>query len=197
MKHLALALCLFATACKSEKTESTQANGSATPVATDPGAQPKRDGKIPMAPFHKRPRATDDDPMDDDAGGSDHEAMREKFEQMRKEREAKLDTDGDGKISEAERDKARHDRAVSMRDKLDANADGKLTVEEINASPRLSRRLGDPSLVDTNKDGDISADEIDTAMKLRVNQFGGAGPKFGGMGGGWRRHNPNGSGSGQ
>jgi len=57
-------------------------------------------------------------------------------------------------------------RAEAIRNKLDTNGDGKLTVEELKASP-AARRI-DPDATDTNHDGEISVDELDTMMAKRM-----------------------------
>lgn len=59
-----------------------------------------------------------------------------------------------------------HRRAEAIRNKLDTNGDGKLTVEELKATP-AARRI-DPEATDTNHDGEISVDELDAMMSKRM-----------------------------
>jgi len=79
---------------------------------------------------------------------------------------AKLDTDGDGVISDQEREAGMKQRAETMRTKLDTNGDGKLTPDEL-AATKGRMHFDDPAALDTNKDGDISVDELAAAMKAR------------------------------
>ena len=153
---------------------------SSSPSASEPGAAgaegdqakkpPTRSGKIDLPGMkggkQQRPAMPDSD-GDGDIDEEDQEAMRAKFEERRKQRDALLDTDGDGKVSDAERAKARHARAETMRTKLDTDGDGKVTVDELGSSSRLARRLGDTAKLDTDKNGDISTEEIDAALEAR------------------------------
>jgi EF hand domain-containing protein len=84
----------------------------------------------------------------------------------RNNRLARMDTDGDGKISDAERAAAMKQRAEMMRTRLDTNGDGKLTPDEL-AAAQGRMHFDDPASLDTNKDGDISADELAAAMQAR------------------------------
>jgi hypothetical protein len=87
--------------------------------------------------------------------------------EWRAKRAAELDKDGDGKVSDAERANALHDRADQMRRRFDANHDGKLTPDEL-ANARGRMRFDDPAALDTDHDGDISADELAAGMKARA-----------------------------
>lgn len=97
-------------------------------------------------------------------GGSDGDWAAQR-EERRKEREAKLDTNHDGVVSDEER----LQRAAPMRDRLDTNHDGKLTPDELAASQR--RMFADPAKIDTNKDGDISLAELDAAIEARRDEM--------------------------
>ena len=56
-----------------------------------------------------------------------------------------------------------------MHARLDADGDGKLTPAELaNAPGRM--HFDDPAALDTNHDGDISADELAAAMQARRDQ---------------------------
>ncbi|MBA3539218.1 MAG: hypothetical protein H0T79_06290 [Deltaproteobacteria bacterium] len=178
---LVLALPLTITACKSDAVTTTSAGSAVEGARADESTGPRRSGKIDL-PAMRRPRPS----LDGEGEGSGRvggrrdwdpakrEEMKDRFEDMRKQREAKVDTDGDGKISEAERVKARHERADKMRTRMDANGDGKVSAEELgsNASGRFARRLGDGATIDTNKDGDISTDELDAALAARGDRRG-------------------------
>ncbi len=87
-----------------------------------------------------------------------------------KEMEAKLDTNGDGVVSDEERAAGIHKRAEAMHAKLDANGDGKLTPDELGAA-KGRMKFDDPAALDTNHDGDISADELAAAMKSRWDKW--------------------------
>jgi len=153
MMKLSLAVTLlFAMACKTENAAPSQ---SAAPAgeATGHARSAKIDIK-PMAPSAATP------------GSAADPAAREAW---RERREAKLDTDGDGKISEQERAAALHDRVVNMHARLDTDGDGKLTPAELGAG-RARMRFDNPEALDTNHDGDISADELAAAMKMKRDQ---------------------------
>lgn len=95
------------------------------------------------------------------AGSGDPHAMGHRGRMMKD-----MDTDGDGKISDAEREAFRKKRLEKAREKLDANHDGKLTVDELKAAGGRMK-FDNAEALDTNKDGDISVDELDAAMKER------------------------------
>jgi Ca2+-binding EF-hand superfamily protein len=64
-----------------------------------------------------------------------HHSMREQFRQSMRDSWKKADTDGDGALSKAEAEAAKMLRLVRDFDKLDKNKDGKLTPDEVAASP--------------------------------------------------------------
>jgi hypothetical protein len=150
MMKLSLAVTLlFAVACK---TESPAPAPSAAPAAESTGHA--RSAKIdikPVAPPTPSATAPADPPHVDPAA---REAWRER-------REAKIDTDGDGKVSEAERAAALQERVANMHARLDTDGDGKLSAG------RARMRFEDPAALDTNHDGDISPDELAAAMKMQ------------------------------
>jgi Ca2+-binding EF-hand superfamily protein len=65
-----------------------------------------------------------------------HRAMRENFRQSMRDYWKKADIDGDGALSRAEVEAAKMPRLMRDFDKLDKNKDGKLSPEEMAASPR-------------------------------------------------------------
>jgi hypothetical protein len=74
------------------------------------------------------------------------------------------------KMSDEDRAAARRKRLESMRQKLDVNNDGKLSVDELKNAPGRMH-FDDPESIDTNHDGDISIDELEAAMKARRGQW--------------------------
>lgn len=164
-KQLSIAVALvFAVACKTDAP--SPANGA--PANTTPGGQDSpakvRSGKIDVKPVAP---ALPPAPADDKPGTGD--TPRGNREDWRKRRDAKLDANGDGIVSDEERAAAMRERAATMRTRLDADGDGKLTPAELaNAPGRM--HFDDPAAIDTNHDGDISADELAAALKARRDQ---------------------------
>src|SRR5690606_9610018 len=102
----------------------------------------------------------------------DGELSRDEASRMPDEKFAKLDTDGNGSLSEAElaagkrghADPAkRAERQAKRFAKLDANNDGELSPDETKRMPEAVFQE-----IDTNSDGSLSAEE-----------FSAAGPKHG------------------
>jgi EF hand len=155
-----IALLLLVAACKTTDS-APQPQPAADPVPTartQPRPPPSLAVPAPMGP---------DTPALPDDGGRHHG-----------DRMAKMDTDGDGKVSDEEREAAMKERSVKMRARLDTNGDGKLTPDEL-ASARGRMKFDDPAALDTNKDGDISAEELEAGMKakreeMRAQRFQGA-----------------------
>jgi Ca2+-binding EF-hand superfamily protein len=189
LKSLALVLLVTAAACKSSDAPAPSAQAPASDTPAAPGGPKPRSGKIDL-PQPQRPpslpgaqaaeegKAGDGDTAADDRRvrrrermmtidtDGDGEISDEEREAARKRREAnmvaRLDTDGDGKVSEQERAEGRRQRADAMRTRLDANGDGKVTADELGANRRF--RSLDMQTADTNRDGDISAAELETAL---------------------------------
>jgi len=88
-----------------------------------------------------------------------------------RDRSVKLDSNGDGVISDEERAEGIHRRAVQMHARLDKDGDGKVTQAELEASGRFAHRLGDLTKIDANHDGEISVDELELAFKARYEQW--------------------------
>jgi len=146
---LPLALAL-AVGCKTDPPASS--SGASDEAATTKPRSAKIDVK-PVAPPPSLPA-----PSDDKGDKSD--------EDWRARRMARMDTDGDGKVSDAEREAAMKQRMGRMHDRLDANGDGKLTPDELaNAPGRF--HFDDPASVDANHDGEITVDELAAAVKAR------------------------------
>jgi hypothetical protein len=160
IKQLSCAVALvFAVACKTDP-----------PAPSAPGATPEgpagkvRSAKIDVKPVEPAKPALPDEPRAGDPAA--RQAWRDR-------RNARLDSDGDGVVSDAERAAAMHDRVVNLHARLDADGDGKLTPAELgNARGRM--RFDDPAALDTNHDGDISADELAAGLKARRDQRRGA-----------------------
>lgn len=159
---------LIAAGCKTEGAESTA--GSAAPQA-EQSATKGRSGKIDLPQQRPRREGGERPALTDDPDQGDR---RERRDERRKERMAELDKDGDGQISDAERDAARQVRVAETKKRLDTNGDGKLTLDELKES-RMARRLGeDLDGIDADKNGEISAEELQTSMDaMRANMWGG------------------------
>jgi hypothetical protein len=150
MKRIALLLTLAA-ACKT--TDSAPQPQPADPTPTT-RAQPRTAPSLAVpAPL---------------AEGSDRPSLPD--EGRHGDRMARMDTDGDGKISPEEREAAMKERVAKMRTRLDTNGDGKLTPDEL-ANGKGRMKFEDPAALDTNKDGDISADELEAGMKARRDEM--------------------------
>lgn len=133
-----------------------------------PQPQPTPTEPAPAARTHPRtaPSLAVPEPL---AEGSNRPALPDEV-RHHGDRMARMDTDGDGKISPEEREAAMKQRAATMRARLDTNGDGKLTPDELaNAKGRM--KFDDPAALDTNKDGDISADELEAGMVARREQM--------------------------
>jgi hypothetical protein len=100
--------------------------------------------------------------------------------EWRRRRDARLDSDGDGVISGAERDAAMKDRMANMRTRIDTDGDGKVSPAEL-AAARGRMHFDNAEALDTNHDGDISADELAAGFKARRDQ--GRTARGAGMGG--------------
>ena len=147
---------LFATfvvlpqACGS-KSDASSASPGASSEQADPVTTAPRTGKIDPNAM-RRPQ---------NAPGSDGSAATSPAPSLPADEsmKAKLDTDGDGKISPEERLAARKARADSMRTKLDANGDGKLSPDELAKSDNVrgcfagsaTRRSSTPTAMVTSR----------------------------------------------
>ena len=176
LKTLALVLLVTVAACKTDDAPATApGGGGAGEVTASPsGGPPARSGKIdlpPRAPSlpgavaegKSATPAPDDGARGDrgerrrqmtdtDGDGNISEEEREAMSQQRQQRMIeRLDADGDGKVSEEERGAARRERTEGMRARLDANGDGKVTADELAGARRA--RPFDMKSTDTDGDG--------------------------------------------
>lgn len=182
-----LTLVLALAACKTDDAPRPPASEPAAPASN---AKP-RSGKIdlptppPQPPKAERPQLADDprrdgEPVseqsreerrrqrmamiDTDGDGVISDAEREAARAHREaELQARLDTNGDGVVSEQERTEARRQRATNMHARFDRDGDGKVTAQELEETP-FARFDG---TTDANGDGQITVEELDAAMKER------------------------------
>jgi hypothetical protein len=118
--------------------------------------------------------------VDTDGDGVISDAEREAARTKRmQEMKDRLDTNKDGVVSDEERNAARHQRVLDMRAQLDADGDGKVTPAELGAS-RFGRM--DTSTADANGDGNVTAEELEVLMKDRMGRGGFRGNGRGGFG---------------
>lgn len=154
MKRIALLLLVVASACK--PTDSApQPQVTADPA---PALAPRARARIAPSLAAPAPLGSDTPALPDEGGRHHGDRM------------ARMDTDGDGKISDEEREAAMKERSAKMRSRFDTNGDGKVTPDEL-ASARGRMRFEDPAALDTNQDGDISADELEAGMKARRDEL--------------------------
>ena len=155
MKRIALLL-LIVGACKTTDSQPTPQPTSSEPTPTVRSARPAPALPAPPAAIpdgSDRPQL----PPGDHAWGH-------------RDRMARFDKDGDGKLSDEERAAMMKDRTEKMRQRLDTNGDGKLTPDELaNTTGRM--HFDDPAALDTNHDGDISVDELQAGMEARREQM--------------------------
>jgi len=134
----------------------------------DPTPKPAEGSALPAAPFghdHARGTAPALPPPGQEGSAEADEAPRR----------ALMDKDGDGVVSPEEREAARAERAKRIRDRFDANHDGKLTPEELATADagRRGPHFDDPKALDTNNDGEISPDELQAGLReLRMQRRG-------------------------
>src|SRR5262249_37432541 len=137
MKQLTMAALVFAVACKTDASPSSSA-----PSVVD-GSARARSAKIdvkPVPPAAPAPAGSGDQPGAAEPGDTPRADWRRR-------REARLDANGDGVVSDEERAAAMHDRAVNMRKRLDTDGDGKLTPAEL-ANARGRMRFDNPAALD-------------------------------------------------
>jgi hypothetical protein len=158
--HLSIAVALaFAVACKTDKPAA-----STDPAATEPSSGKPRSAKIDVKPL-----APPSLPAAADGSDAAADSPRGNREDWRKRRDAKADANGDGVVSDEERDAAARERMTAIRARFDADGDGKLTPAELASAPGRMH-FDDPAALDTNHDGDISADELAAGVKAKREQ---------------------------
>jgi hypothetical protein len=163
-KQLSIALALVcAAACKTDPPAGSNAGSSDTNA---PASAHTRSTKIDLKPG--RPSTPDTPDPAAGSGSDDREAQRRAW---RDRRRSEMDTDGDGVISDQERQAAMMQRMSQMRDRLDTDGDGKLTPAELAAARPGRMHFDNPEALDTNHDGDISAEELAAGMKARRDAF--------------------------
>jgi len=117
-----------------------------------------------------------------DADGNG-QISKQEMEGLREARFAATDADGDGKLTLAEIEAAAQarakDHAAKMMERMDANSDGAVTLDEL-PKPRRAGKMFDR--VDANGDGAISKDEYETARMKHQARHGGD-RRHGGQGG--------------
>lgn len=104
---------------------------------------------------------------------ADGQITRAEIDDLRAERFAKVDADGDGGLSldELTREATENaaDRAEKMMKRLDANADGTLSPEELGGASRATRLF---DRVDRNDDGIVTKAEFDAAKERMKERYG-------------------------
>jgi len=126
----------------------------------DPGCTDKR------AAFHQKKLERFD--LDKDGRLSEveraqaHQQRKQKHEQRRAEMLTKYDADKDGVLSETERVAMKQAHVQRMFARLDANADGKLTRDEVKCGPLAQRFDG----IDLDKSGALSPEELGKAAPM-------------------------------
>jgi hypothetical protein len=168
LKSMLLASLLAATACKADEKPAAApaAEGTESGATGGATAAKQRSGRIDVTRKVRPPAeggVVTADPVT--PGGS---RTPEEIDARRRERMAAIDTDGDGKVSTDERKAARAKHATDLRKRLDADHDGKLTVQEIATS---NFRRFDPEAIDANKDGDITTEELTSALEQRTRSW--------------------------
>jgi hypothetical protein len=197
LKNLVFVLVPLFAGCKTDASTSSSASKESTQENAPSGTK-ARSGKIDLPNARPRPSAGDDDQdtkqsrqerrqqrmaeIDSDGDGEISDAEREAWRAKREaEMKARLDTNKDGVISDDERAAASHQRAMDMHARFDKDGDGKLTPAELEQTPfgRFD------TTVDSNNDGNITVDELDAAMKERMQNGRGGfrGRRRGGMDG--------------
>jgi len=122
--------------------------------------------------------------LDEDGTLSEEErqAMKEARAERRANKRARIDTDGDGKVSKEERTAARDalrtrimERRVKRFVETDTDSDGNLSVEEFTTIPAVARlaerRPEAPAKIydrlDANDDGTVSSEEFVSHLRKR------------------------------
>ncbi|HEU4734553.1 MAG TPA: hypothetical protein VFT22_41970 [Kofleriaceae bacterium] len=160
-----LAALVVATACKGDAPAPASSapgkDGSSTARSARIDIKPALPPALPASPPSG---ASEDQPA---RGSSDSNAAQD---DARQRRNARMDSDGNGVVSNDERAAALHERATTYRQRLDVDGNGKLSYEELANAPGRRMRFDDPAALDTDHDGDISVDELAAGLKARREQ---------------------------
>jgi Ca2+-binding EF-hand superfamily protein len=160
---LALVLALGA-GCNKSSSDSTPKSGESAESGGGEQAAPNgRSGKIDLPSLKSGGVASADGDKADKGERPD-----------RKERIKKFDTDGDGQLSETEREAMRNARRDEMMKRIDTDGDGKISPEEREAAQaereamRAERDAERTKREDTDGDGKVSDAERAAAQTQRV-----------------------------
>lgn len=180
---LRLALAAFAVggvACKKEAEQAKPASsesGGGGDSSSQAGARAsaesaKRNAQLPALP-RKLPNGDLVNPEErrrpwGDGPRPDRAEMRAKRDERRKEALETFDQDKNGELDDEERDAMHEARVADMVARMDTDADGRLTREELDASAANRRRPPpDFETIDANKDGFVTVEEMAAARPPR------------------------------
>ncbi|HUQ04261.1 MAG TPA: hypothetical protein VM261_17300 [Kofleriaceae bacterium] len=175
------AFAVGAVACKKEaepaKAASSEHSGgdtSSSAGGAETSADSQRKAQLPAMP-RKLPNG-DLAPGESDKPGRpwadgrhpDREQMKAMRDERRKQALDTFDADKNGELDDTEREAMHEARTADMVARMDSNADGKLTKEEVEAS-MSSRRRPPPDFdqIDTNHDGFVTVEELSAARPAR------------------------------
>lgn len=167
MSRILFLACLLLPACTCGKESTKPATGAETPARDMPDRQvprlglPDRDDGAPARQGAPRPR---------DLSGREIVGMDQGREERRAQRLAEVDSDGDGAISDDERQAALAARREERRAMLDSDGDGLISDDERDAA-RAERVANMVAASDSDGDGRISRDEAAEARGPRRRAF--------------------------
>jgi hypothetical protein len=178
---LAAGIVVGAVACKKEaepaqaaSSEKSGGGGETSQAGAETSAGANRNAQLPAKP-RKLPSGELADPEAElrkwrrgEGPPPDRAEMRAKRDERRKEALAMYDNDKDGELNDDERALMHEARVADMVARIDQNADGRLTREELDASATNRRRPPpDFETIDTNKDGFVTVEEFAAARPPR------------------------------
>jgi hypothetical protein len=136
--------------------------------ARDTSDDTASDGRTrPELPVPRRMRGEDPDQTGDDDTDRRRVEWRERSGERFAEMREKYDADGDGKLNDAERTQMQRARIKDRVARADANSDGMVSREEAEASPRGGRMYRNFDEMDTDGNKLLSPEEIELAMEER------------------------------
>lgn len=146
----------------SKATESAPAADSPRTARERARTQPPATADRPRPSLDVSDTAADDDDDDDDEAPSEREVVAS-------ERMAEFDRDGDGALDTRERSAMRESRLQNLLQSVDANGDGRLTLDEMQRGDdmrgkRMARQF---SRLDADGDGALSRQELDAMLESR------------------------------